>query len=505
MTLGGREVGVLVGLLVTALLAVLPLSTAQAAPSAIEFPDGLDINPTATPYSISVNDPEAVANLVARWDVEESDYREVLLPHTGEVVLPFGETFAHNFVTVVTVYRCVNTTWSVDSCIEVATSRRTNIWVEATIDFTALPTVVPTPQTVSFTYQPPGLGTSTWRLLAADGSELIAGTTPVGPGGEFTVAVPPGTAEQQGTLEVASSVDGTVVGHLDGVTSTGVRLDGVPPPAPSISVSGAVVYPHRDDYLDSITVTVSAPASTFSDLEAVNDATGAVYRVHRAFAEKGPYKVSFEGWSTTGQRIPAGLYRLRAVSTDWGGQSVSSTDPIEVRWDRLTMRTWQATIPAAKTVIKKFVGPCGKLRRPAEPGWRGSLGYYSRSCRDSAKSVVQVMQGAVIPASFNGKYDKFRVSLTGGPNRKQPRSYLVLGYYTNAKKWRFEHRQEFRGRRVQLHKGELVRTQELKSYVHTDGKAPYVAWSTGLALGSRYDVKDFTVQISYQALVPEGQ
>jgi hypothetical protein len=510
MTLGGRGVGVfvagLVAALVTALLAVvLPMSAARAAPALVVFPDAHDINPKATPYSITIDDPGAVANLVARWDVAEADYREMALPHSGEVVLPFVETFAHNFTTVVTVYRCVNATWSADSCIELAVSPWTKVWVEASIGTSTMLPVSPTPQTVTFTYQPPGLGTSTWRLLAADGSELLAGKTALGPGGELAIAVPPGTAEQVGTLEVVSSVDGTVVGHLDGRASLGVQLDGVPPPTPTISVSASVVYPHRDGYLDSIAVMLSAPGSVYSDLEAVNETTGAVYRVHRAYAAKAPYKVSFEGWSSTQQRIPAGVYRLRVVATDWGGQSFSVSDPIEVRWDRLAMRTWRVTIPAAKTVIKKNVGSCGTLRKPAEPGWRGSLGYYSGSCRDSAKSVVQVIHGAVIPTSFNGKYDNFRVSLTGGPNKRQPRSYLVLGYYTNAKKWQFEHRQEFLGRRVQLHKGDLVRTQELKSYVHTDGKAPYVAWSTGLASGSRYDVKSFTVQISYQALVPEGQ
>jgi hypothetical protein len=58
-----------------------------------------------------------------------------------------------------------------------------------------------------------------------------------------------------------------------------------------------------------------------------------------------------------------------------------------------------------------------------------------------------------LPTSMNGRYTGFLVSLTGGPNRRQPGSYLVLGYYTNAKKWQFEHREEFRGRGVQVHKG----------------------------------------------------
>lgn len=72
MTVGGRGVGVLVGALMAALLAVLPIAGAQAAGDLVAWPDVDDINPKVTSYSITINDPEAVANLVARWKVGHS-------------------------------------------------------------------------------------------------------------------------------------------------------------------------------------------------------------------------------------------------------------------------------------------------------------------------------------------------------------------------------------------------------------------------------------------------
>ena len=69
------------------------------------------------------------------------------------------------------------------------------------------------------------------------------------------------------------------------------------------------------------------------------------------------------------------------------------------------MRNWRVTVPAAKTVIKKYVGSCGTLRRPAEPGWRGSLGYYSGNCRDPKQALVQT--------GYEGNVD-VRIRVHGG-------------------------------------------------------------------------------------------
>jgi hypothetical protein len=501
MTLGGRGVGVLIAALVTALLAVLPVSAAQASGDVVTFPDVEDINPKATPYSITIDDAGGVGHLVARWVVDYNDPHEIELPHEGTATLPFVDTFAENFTTRVFIYRCVNPTWSVGTCVSVDYTPEFNVWVNADPDIW-VEAVGTTEVRYPFDYDPPGLGVTTWRLLAADRSELSSGQTSLGPGAEIPLSVPLGTPEQQGSLLITTSVDGTVVGHLDGFQGLSVPLDGVPPPAPTVTMSTSVVYPYRDGYLDSIVVTTQSPGSMGARLAAVEQATGKVYRVDDLL--KSSDTSVFTGVSVNKQ-MPAGIYRFRVVSQDAAGESSTLSEPFELRWDRVERLTWRRTVPAAKTVIKKYVGACGKLSRPADPGWRGSLGYYSGTCRDPKRALVQVIHGLNLPPSMNGKYAGFRVSVTGGPNRRQPGSYLVLGYYTNAKKWGFEHREVLRGSGVQTHQGHRVRGRETPDFIHEGRRGPYVAWSTGLTSGSRYDVKSFTVEITYVALVPEPQ
>ncbi|MEO5662512.1 MAG: hypothetical protein ABIR39_04440 [Nocardioides sp.] len=499
MTVGGRGVGVLVGVLVAAFMAVMPLAGAQAAGDLVVWPTAEEINPKVTPYRLTINDPEGFANLVARWDIDDQDYRELLLPHEGTVDLPFAETFVHNRDTTVRIFRCVNATWSEESCVQLDYNWIT-VWVEAGLASGGISKAGTSPTEFSFEYRPVGLGTSTWRLLAADGSEVQAGQTPLGPGGQLTLAVPLGTPEQLGTFEITSSLDGTAVGHLDGRWTTSVQLDGVPPPPPVLAVSGSVVYPHEDGYLDTVRVTMQTPGARTAVLRAVDQTTGASHVVDEQVSERSA-TFNFDGLTNRGHKLPAAIYRLEATSYDAAGETSSSSEPIEVRWDELRMVTWRHTIPAAKTVIKKYTGPCGTLSKPAEPGWRGSLGYYSGTCRDPDKAFVQVIHGLNLPPSFHDKYAALRVSLTGGPNKRRPGSYLVLGYFTDAKKWAFENRRVFRGRGIQTHKGDSASRQTMK-FIHDDGKGPYVAWSTGLSQGSRYDVKSFTVTIRYQALVP---
>ncbi len=309
------------------------------------------------------------------------------------MALPFAETFADNYGTAVSIHRCVSTTWSADSCVDLETGPYVEVWVEAETDLDWFSrTANPTPQTVSFTYYPPGLGTSAWRLLAADGSEILAGTTPWGPGGQFTLAVPAGTPEQDGTLEVVSSLDGTVVGHLDGHLNQPFGIDGVPPPVPQVSLSASVVYPHDDDYLDEITVTVLAPGADDVGLQAVNQETGAAHPLEGFQGSDQPQTVEFKGRSSNNKDIPSGTYRIRVISSDRGGGSSTRSEPFEVRGDRLKVVRWQRTVPAAETVIKKYTGPCGTLRTPAEPGWRGSsastaAARATRSARTSRRST----------------------------------------------------------------------------------------------------------------------
>lgn len=502
MTVGGRAVGVLVGALVAALLAVLPIAGAQAVEGVVTFPDVQSINPRVTPYSISITDAGGAGHLIALWSVNSGEHREIEVPHEGIATLPFAETFTYNYSTRVTLFRCPSPTLVIDTCQEVDYSNHVSVLIRADMKMTLSEAVGVDVVSVPFTYFPTGVGTTTWRLLAADGSELTTGRTGPGSGGQLALAVPPGTPEQLGVLELRTSLDDTAVGHLDDLVSVPMRLDGVPPPVPTISVSALAVYPYEDHYRDEIPVSVHAPGATSAVLEAVNEATGVAYWVDSGLSSDEPSETFFPNDRRAMGSMLAGNYQLRIVSEDLGGQSSAVSHSIEVRWDRVNLRKWQATVPAAETVIKKYVGSCGKLRRPAEPGWRGSLGYYSGNCRDPKQALVQTIHAIEIPPAMGGAYPFFKVSLIGGPNRKRPGSYVVLGYYTNAKRWKFEHGRVHRGRGVAVRQGRAVRRSRTEEFIHDDGNGPYVAWSAGLTAGSRYDVKSFRVELLVKELVP---
>lgn len=502
MTVGGRGVGVLVGVLVTGLLAVLPIAGAQAVEGVVTFPDVDYINPKVTPYSISITDAGGAGHLIARWGINRDEHREIEVPHEGTATLPFAETFTDNYLTRVSLWRCPNATWIFNTCVQVDYSDLVSVLIRADMTMTLGDAVGVEAVSVPFTYFPTGVGTTTWRLLGADGSELVTGRTDPGPGGQLVLAVPPGTPEQLGVLELRTSLDGTAVGHLDDLVSVPMQLDGVPPPMPSVTVSALAVYPYEDHYRDEVPVSVYAPGARSVVLDAVNEATGVAYHVDSALEPDEPSETFFTNDGRGMDSMPAGNYQLRIVSKDLGGQSSAVSHSIEVRWDRVNLRKWQATVPAAKTVIKKYVGSCGKLRRPAEPGWRGSLGYYSGNCRDPKQALVQTIHAIEIPPAMGGVYPFFKVSLIGGPNRQRPGSYLVLGYYTNAKKWKFEHPRVHRGRGVAVRQGRAVRRSHTEEFIHDDGNGPYVAWSAGLTAGSRYDVKSFRVELLIKELVP---
>ena len=57
-----------------------------------------------------------------------------------------------------------------------------------------------------------------------------------------------------------------------------------------------------------------------------------------------------------------------------------------------------------------------------------------------------------------------------------------------------------KGSGVRKRHGDPVGGAAAQRLIHDLDKRPYVAWSTGLAGGSRYDVKSFTVKVTYQRL-----
>lgn len=496
---------VLALVVVSALASVHAAATALpagAAGAVVTFPEVEAINPAVTSYELTVADAGGVGTLVAVWKVSGDRHAELALPHEGTVAIPLGATIADNLRTSVVVWRCANATWSDGGCLWVDTSGDFDVFVEASAQSGELRQVGTTPREVAWYYSPSGLGTTAWRLLAADGSTLASGGTPMGTGGQALLSVPAGTPSQRGALELVMSVDGTPVGHLDGTQVLPVDIDGAAPPAPGVTLSSPEIYPYPDDYLDSITLDITGEVGSWYVVFVDDPVTGRNRSVGSGTLWRSPTSFRFNG-RYANSYFAAGEYRLRVVSTDAAGNSSTSTPvPVTVRDERLRWHTWTRTVSAARSVIKRFVGPCGALRKPASRGWRGSLAYAGDArCRDPRKAYVQAIHGTYVPESVLGRYSMMQVSLTGGPSRgASSRSYLVLGYYRDGKKWVFDHREVLKGSGVRKRHGDPVGGAAAQRLIHDLDKRPYVAWSTGLAGGSRYDVKSFTVKVTYQRL-----
>lgn len=475
---------------------------AAAVEGVVSFPDVEAINPAVTSYDVAVTDAGGVGTLVARWKATPDRFAEQALPHEGSVSLPFAATVERNVWTAVEVYRCAGTTWSQGDCVWVDASPRFSIHRQAEAQSGLPHPVGVAPRDFGWTFYPEGLGTTQWRLLGADGSVLQSGTTPLGTGGVISLSVPAGTPAQQGAIELVATVDGTAVGHLEGTTVVPVLVDGTAPAPPSLTLSAAEYYPARDGYQDSVRLGVSAEPGSWVSVVVESEPVGVSRPLMSFVAGADARDVVLKG-SAAGRVLASGTYRLRVRSTDAAGNAAMTlSEPVVLRAERLESHTWRTRVKAARSVIKRSVGPCGALRTPATRKWKGSLAYVSATtCRDPEKAYVQAVHGVYVPTSVVKRYRAVKVSLLGGPSLGAPRgSYLVMGYYREGRRWDFDHRSVMTGPGVRMRSGRAATGGDARALIHDIDSRPFVAWSTGLSSGSRYDVRSFVVEVTYDRL-----
>lgn len=198
----------------------------------------------------------------------------------------------------------------------------------------------------------------------------------------------------------------------------------------------------------------------------------------------------------------SGTYVLRITAVDDEGNQRQTERKFVVSHKRLVQRTWRHTFTAAEVLTKGGVdvGACSSLLRPSRSGWRGSSGYYSMtSCRRADKSQVASVNGVWVPKALDGKYHYLEISMTGrgarsGGLRYGDKAYLNFGYY-NAK-GTFLARAQFNGKMGE-HRGRRVKAS---TFIRDKNTSPYILFWAGLAGGSRYDVKSFTVRLSRNVL-----
>lgn len=483
----------------SALLAVPIALVGLAVPASAEdpgltvtWPTATDVNVSTDTYTITVNDtaPEPQGTLYAEWRGERQE-----LPHNGTHAMQFaaGGTGAMKVV------RCIEGTCSDtgDWSPSLTVWRNLDLGREQ-VSFGGRPG-----DTVKFRLSSVAAEGATlsvaWRLTSSwpeeQEFEAVAEVPLDASGNGFLSIVVPEEA-QTATFYLTTDVttDFAPFGpHRTSGWDT-FDVDGTPATlTPRLSSSS--IYPHRDGYRDSIGVSVGSSEIVSAKFELVSS-SGRVVRTFSRTPASG-HSLVINGRTATGALLPSGSYTLRVTGTDAVGNKRIVSRAFSLSHKRIQTRTWTRTFKAGATLTRNgaFVQACSTLRKPSLRGWAGSLGYYSRTkCSRDNADIVSTTNGVYVPKAFQNRYGTYQVSFYGGGARGTRGAYIVMGYLNN--KNAFTHRIQG-GAPVRSYAGKVA---SAGNFVHDKTTKPYVLWTAGLTDGSRYDVKSFTVKLTYTVL-----
>ncbi|MEI5672077.1 MULTISPECIES: hypothetical protein [unclassified Nocardioides] len=478
---------------------------ASAAGPVVSWPAITAFNPAQTSYDVTVTDGEGEGVLLAWWagtptPVATSGTTEIEFstPGTGPVLLT----------------RCpsAETTWE-GYCTPVSESPVLQVYDRFLVDgFDVLPdngpvAAGPAKARIAVNPAPPAGTTATWSLVddaVTPARTLSSGSTALVPEAgtgllRTSFTVPAGVRPGRYQLLITVVADTEAFGHLEGTSVVGltVLVDTV---APTLRVhsSSDVVYPYRDRYGDQAVIDFSASESGTRTLEVLDSRKRVIHRSGPAEVWDGQREsVRWNGYVAGGRMAPEGSYTMRLSLVDPAGNTTSTTRPVRVSHLQRKVVTYRRTVSASASLVNKSVGRCSTLARKS----RGALLFASQArCRDEAQSVVATNHGIYVPRALTANgYRSLRITLRGGAASAARDDYLVMGYLRGK---RFMNRREFHGGSV--HRGSRVTSPSRYVFDRTKDK-PYVLWSTGLTSGSRYLVRSFTVELTYETLVRPGR
>lgn len=469
------------------------------------WPDATGVIPGVTDYQITVIDSgPGDLFLTFGWHNGAPDFRQSI-PHNGTVSVAFPVEGSDRL----RVERCVDTAcdWAGVASPTLAVYHKLPFTISApygqgpvnspgTFDIVAETQPVDWTPTVRATYD--------WRLLSTpspDSAQIDAGSIEASAEGTVSIPIPSGLTSGVYGLEVVAHRD------FGGVTITSepvlvpMTVD-VTAPETSITLSRGTIFPERDGYADQITVTATSSeagpmrlALLTEDGQQVGDA--------RYIGEYRDATVTFDAGGESGQIPAAGTYWLEIRATDSAGNVGTSRAQLVIDRAKYKRITVSQKISAADSLIGKYVGKCSSLVTPSSHRWPGSLGYYSQTkCKKSGDAGVVIgRHGAWLPDHFASKqeYQRLQVTAYGGGAKGTRSAYAVIGYITTTNK--FWDRRVFTAT-VGNHPGYSVNSRSL---VHEQDGRYFMVWDVGLMDGSRYDIRDFTLTVTYLAMVePDG-
>ncbi|MGD9957883.1 FlgD immunoglobulin-like domain containing protein [Nocardioides sp.] len=486
-----------------ALLPVLVLASAGLAvpaeaadpPPEVTWPTISAINPDSSSYAFTVTD-SGPGTLKAEWQGARQSVAQ-----NGEHTMVFDTDGSG----VITILRCSTETDCVSTGVQSPTIavRRSLGVATANVDPLVRPGV---PLTAELRITP-AESTSvelTWHVAApgTPQTDVASGSQTVTTDGDgrvsFPYTVPAATASGSYQLIVDATADVTDFGVLSGSSPARPFTIDADSPVPTLTVGATSFFPQPDGYRDTLDVTYGSDEAVSATLDVLNSSSAVVRTLMSGQLSAGAsFTTVWNGRNTAGTVVPAGTYRVRIVVVDLTGNSTTLTRSVTVSDKKLVTKTYTRKFRAADTLIYKSVGSCSTLKKPSSHRWAGSLGLYSQTkCTKAAQSGVLTQHGIYIPKSVVNRYPSLQVTAYGGGSTTKTTKlkYLVMGYYKPTTG--FAARVQF-GAKVANHPGRKVAAG---AYVFDKTTRPYVVWSAGLTDGSRYDLKSFTVKVSYVGL-----
>ncbi|WP_370288877.1 hypothetical protein [Nocardioides sp.] len=300
-----------------------------------------------------------------------------------------------------------------------------------------------------------------------------------------------GTYDIRGTVEYDDPDFGHVSGEIN--ASWPFTVDADAPVISSVGVSSTTVFPVPDGYRDQIDI--SAEGYDHSPATIIYEIRNAAGTLVRTLGPASFYASNLQIWDgrdDRGRIVTAGAYTVTITATDSLGHARTAPPlTITVSTKRLVQRTFTRTVTAKESLVAKSVGRCSTLKMPSARGWRGSMGLYTGTrCKGSIKAtLVSTAHALRVPAAL--RYGSIRVTAYGGAAKAEPRSLAYLTYLHPKDGWGADTQMSTR---LGDHAGTTVRAGD---YLFKDGT---FEWGAYTADGARYDIKNFTVRMTYSVL-----
>lgn len=267
-------------------------------------------------------------------------------------------------------------------------------------------------------------------------------------------------------------------------------------------------HPVIDGYRDTFTLDYDVSDDLASTIEvqlSITNGSGTeVFSHSGVLTNPAAETFRWDGRWPSGSIVPEGRYKLTFTAVD---DSLNTSEPanawVSVSHKKLVRKKLVKTVRAAPSKYDQFVGACSTLRKPSLRGWTGSLGYYSNTkCNrpnNFDSSVAWSLNATRVPRAFENRYHSLTIKEYGGAAKRHPGSRLLIQYWrTSDDEWVLA---KFLGGKLGTHSGPT--TNNAKAFVEPDPETGdrWVVWSAMTAVGERYDVRDFTVVLTYTALV----